>query len=172
MRSKHHPARVYGTVAALALLGGAVGLPAAAAAEVDPSPSPAPIAPHQLFIGQVNELTTGAVIKVGCFGPVIPGQTGHPLAGQTVDVVPAVSVPEAAQVGNTGDAANRVLVEFGGAPSVSTITSLSYYGVKAAIPTTLNLPCYGTGKVGFVPSPTSATARTSVILVTYQSIGV
>jgi hypothetical protein len=46
------------------------------------------------------------------------------------------------------------------------------YGVKAEIPTGIELPCYGTGKVAFVPQPTSPTARTAYVTVTYESIGV
>jgi hypothetical protein len=76
-------------VAAVAL--SATSLGAAGAAAADPVPVPVPIAPHQVFLGEVNGTSTGAVIKVGCFGPVWPGRTGHPVGGQSVDVVPGPS---------------------------------------------------------------------------------
>ncbi len=165
MRSKHHHSRLYGTITALTLLSAAVGLPSAAAA-VDP----APIGPHQYFIGEVNGVSTGAVIRVGCFGPVTPGQTGHPVSGQSVDVLPTTA-PSSSTTGYTGESADHVVVDFGPASSAGPV-SLSSYAVKAAIPTTLSLPCSGTGTVAFIPMPGSSTAHTATVEVTYQNIGV
>lgn len=164
MHSKHRRLRMYGTVAALTLLGGAVGLPSAAAAD------PAPIGPHQYFLGEVNGASANAVIQVGCAGPVTPGQTGHPVSGQSVDVVPATS-STTGNVGYTGESADHVVVDFGGSVSGGTV-SLTGYAVKVQIPTTLDLPCSGTGTVAFVPAPTSSTAHSATVDVTYQSIGV
>ena len=110
------------------------------------------------------------MIQVGCFGPVVSGETGHPIAGQSVDVLPT-SVSTTAGVGYTGESADHVLVGFG-SPSSTAVVLLKDYAVKAAIPTTLNLPCSGTGTVTFVPAPTSSTARTATVTVTYQNIGV
>jgi hypothetical protein len=168
MRSRHHRSRTFGTLAALALLGAAAGLSTAMAA----SASPTPIGPHQLFLGQVNGVTTGAVIKVGCNGPVLPDQTGHPLAGQTVAVALALAVPVGADTGRTGDAADRINVAFGVPVSVGQQLSLTAYGVKAAIPISLNLPCSGAGKVAFVPAPTSATAVSATVVISYVGVGV
>ncbi|HEY3479978.1 MAG TPA: hypothetical protein VGL02_13865 [Streptomyces sp.] len=177
MRSRHHQerhrlprTRAAGRLGALALLGGAVALSTAGPAAADVV-DPGPIAPHQLFVGQVNGVTTGAVIKVGCFGPVTPGETGHPMAGQTVDVMPAVAVPSQADAGYTGELADHVNVSFGNAISAGPVVALRYYAVRAAVPTSLNLPCYGDGKVVFVPAPTSSTARDASVPVTYVSEG-
>ncbi|MEU6851583.1 hypothetical protein ABZ901_16855 [Actinacidiphila alni] len=166
MRSTYARPALLGTIAALALAGGAVGLPAATAAVVDP----APIAPHQFFVGQVNGTTTDAVIKVGCFGPVVPGETGHPQSGQTVDIMPVVP-PTTGLVGYTGESADRIVVDFGVPSSASTPVTLHSTVVKAAIPTSISLPCSGSGDVTFVPAPTSATARSSVVKVTYVNVG-
>jgi hypothetical protein len=157
---------MYVTIAALTLLGGAVGLPSATAATVDP----APIGPNQYFVGEVNGASANAVIQVGCFGPVVAGETGHPVSGQYVDVLPGAS-SSSAGVGFTGSAADHVVVDFGGTSTTTPVT-LTAYGVKAEIPAGLNLPCSGTGKVQFVPAPTSSTARTATVTVTYQNIGV
>jgi hypothetical protein len=157
---------MYGTIAALALAGGALSLPSAAAAVIDP----APIGPHQYFVGQVNGTATDAVIKVGCFGPVIPGETGHPQSGQSVNVLPVVP-PTTGQVGYTGESADRIVVDFGVPSSASTPVTLRSTVVRAAIPTAILLPCSGTGQVAFVPAPTSATARTSFVKVTYVNVG-
>ncbi|MEV6009750.1 hypothetical protein AB0M29_23425 [Streptomyces sp. NPDC051976] len=177
MRSRHHQerhrlprSRALGRLAALALTGGAVALSTAgpaAAGVVDP----APIAPHQLFVGQVNGVTVGAVIKVGCFGPVTPGETGHPMAGQTVDVMPDVAVPTPADAGYTGELADHINVGFGNAISAGPVVALRWYAVRVAIPTSLNLPCYGDGKVYFVPAPTSPSARNATVPVSYVSEG-
>jgi hypothetical protein len=166
MRSKHRRSSRYGTIAALTLVGVAMSVTSAAAAVVDP----APIGPHQYFTGQVNGASVNAVIQVGCFGPVVPGETGHPIAGQSVDVLP-IAASTTTGVGYTGESADRVLVGFGNSATTA-VVSLSEYAVKAAIPTTLNLPCSGTGTVTFVPAPTSSTARTATVKVTYQNIGV
>lgn len=166
MRSRYVRPAMYGTIAALALAGGAANLPSATAAVVDP----APIGPHQYFVGQVNGTSTDAAIKVGCFGPVIPGETGHPQAGQFVNVLP-VAPPTTSEVGYTGESADRIVVEFGVPSSASTPVTLRSTVVRAAIPTAISLPCSGTGEVAFVPAPTSSTARTSFVKVTYVNVG-
>nr|WSX74602.1 hypothetical protein OH826_12425 [Streptomyces sp. NBC_00899] len=169
MRSRNHHLRSFGTVAALAVLAGTVGLSSAGAAAV----SPLPIGPGQTFVGQVNGATIDAVIKVGCFGPVTPTSTGHPVSGQTVSVqLVSGTAPGKATVGYTGTSATRDLVGFGPAVSAAPDTEIKAYGLSVAIPATLNLPCYGTGTVAFVPAPTSPTAQTATVDVTYVSIGV
>ncbi|WUH89068.1 hypothetical protein OG900_02260 [Streptomyces sp. NBC_00433] len=169
MSKRHSRLRSLGTVAALALLGGTAGMTSAGAATA----SPLPIGPGQTFVGQVNGVTIGAVIKVGCFGPVTPSSTGHPLSGQTVSVqLIAGNAPDQATVGYTGTSATHDLAGFGPASSVTAATDIKAYGLGVPIPTSLNLPCYGTGTVGFVPAPTSPTAQTATVAVTYVSIGV
>lgn len=177
MRSKHYRSRVLGTLAALTLAGGAVGIPAASAAQISPSL----IGPKQLFDGQVNGVTSGAVIKVDCpvsFPPPptpVPESsavplTGHPAAGQTVDVVYVAPSPVSnSNTGFTGEVGDHVIVQFESGPTVGRIVTLSNYGVKVAIPTSLTLPCSGTGKVSFVPAPSSDTARAATVPVTYLS---
>ncbi len=164
MHSKPRRLRTYATVAALVLLGGAVGLTPASAA-VDP----APVGPNQFFTGQVNGASTGAVIRVVCAGPVTAGETGHPVSGQTVDVMPGASTGSAG-AGYTGAAGTRVGVAFGTTSSATTPVTLTSYVVRAPIPTTLSLPCSGAGEVEFVPAPTSSTAQTATVSVTYANI--
>ena len=51
---------------------------------------PIPIRPGQYFNGYVNGHPPGqAIIWTACFGPTTPGETGHPLANQTIEVDPA-----------------------------------------------------------------------------------
>lgn len=167
MRSTQHRLRNSLAVAAMAALGGTVGLSSAAAAAI------VPIQPHQTFVGQVNGVTINAVITVGCFGPVTPTSTGHPVSGQTVSVQQiAGNAPTKATVGYTGEAADRVLVGFGNPTSAAPATVIKAYGIAVPIPQDINLPCFGTGTVGFLPVPTSASSQIATVDVTYVSIGV
>lgn len=131
---------------------------------------------NQYFVGLVNGqngLASPAVIKMACFGAIRPGQMGHPLAGQSVEVLqPEVIVTR----GFTGPTADRILAFFNApppapvaAPPPSSPVTFRRYGVAKAIPTSLLLPCAGTGNVYFVPFPASpiGAARDTVVPVTY-----
>ena len=143
-----------------------IGLTGATAAT-----DPAPVGPHQLFVGEVNGHLARADIFMACFGPIRPGQLGHPFAGQTVEVLPAPSAAET--VGSTGSKANRIVLNFmlpaATPPPVSTVPPvvLTSYGATVAIPTSVELPCAGSGVAGFTPQPTSKSARSATVVVTF-----
>ncbi|WP_042364123.1 hypothetical protein [Streptacidiphilus neutrinimicus] len=164
-RTTRHPLRAAATAAAAlglaAVLATAVAPAAHAAGVVDP----APIGPNQFFTGLVDGASTDAAIQMACFGPVTAGETGHPLPGQTVEVLPAPA-SGTVDVGYTGSAATDVVVNFGPVSTTPPVT-LGFYAVKVAIPTSLVLPCAGTGTVAFVPEPGSATARSATLTVRY-----
>lgn len=48
------------------------------------------VGPDQFFTGVVNGVPGNTIvpitIRMACFGPIRPGQTGHPMAGQTLAV--------------------------------------------------------------------------------------
>jgi hypothetical protein len=148
-------------LAAAAILA-AVPAPAFADGVIDPGP----IGPHQAFLGEVNDATTNATIKMACFGPVFPGETGHPMDGQTVKAVP-ISTPTPLRPGSTGSAATEIGVGCGLSSSALPPIVLHMWVAPAKIPTTLTLPCYGTGTVTFVPLPSSPTARSATVQVTF-----
>ncbi len=148
--------------AAAATITAVTAAPASADAIIDP----APIGPHQYFYGEVNNQAGQATIRMGCFGPNYPGQTGHPLAGQTVKALPA-PVPTTSDIGFTGSAAHAIDVRFPTPTVANDPVVLHDYAVTAPIPTSLILPCYGSGKVAFVPDPTSPTARTATVTVSF-----
>jgi hypothetical protein len=127
---------------------------------------PAPIGPDQTFIGEVNDQATNATIRMDCFGPVHVGQTGHPLAGQTVAVLP-LKDPTPIDAGYTGSTAHRWTCSSASRRARSRRFVLTSWAVPAKIPTTLVLPCYGTGTVTFAPYPTSPTARSATVQVTF-----
>jgi hypothetical protein len=121
----------------------------------------AKVGPNQLFAATVNGqsgVTSPAVIRMACFGPVVAGQTGHPMAEQTVEVFR----PEAivAATGLTGPTTTYIQAFFGVLPpspagpgAGSGADVFTRYGVPEPIPTSLLLPCGGTGNVYFVPLP-------------------
>src|ERR1700730_2695774 len=45
-----------------------------------------PIRPDQRFEGLVNGGHDNVTLFMSCFGPIQPGQTGHPIGGQTLEV--------------------------------------------------------------------------------------
>jgi hypothetical protein len=126
------------------------------------------VGPNQIFGGLVNNhngISTPAVIQMACFGPVRPGETGHPMAGQTVEVFRPEAIP--GDFGNTGASATHIVTFFGPPPpepatttTTGTVTFWHYLVVKA-IPTSLVLPCSGSGNVYFVPMPFSPPTSTS-----------
>jgi len=134
---------------------------------------------NQVFAASVNGSTgvvAPAVIRMGCFGPLVPGQTGHPLAGQSVEVFrPEVIV---ADLGFTGPVSTHIQAFFGppppspvapaAGPAGSNVV-FTRYGVRQAVPTTVTLPCAGSGNVYFVPLPWTpiGPARDAVVRVTY-----
>jgi hypothetical protein len=95
----------------------------------------------QHFIGVVNGNHTGAVLTVACPGPTT---TGHPAAGQFV-----AAIRVASGSGATGSGATAIRVTVDKDPSAA--VDLAGYGVAGAIPTSLVLPCSGTGTVTFAP---------------------
>jgi len=134
------------------------------------------VGPNQVFGGLVNGqsgVAAPAQIQMACFGPIRPGQTGHPLAGQTVEVFR----PEAivGDFGFTGANASSIVAFFGpppptpvaAPPSTGTVT-FKRYGIAKKIPTSLVLPCAGTGTVYFVPFPMDPpTSRAATVRVSY-----
>ena len=118
-----------------------------------------PIMPHQPFGGLVNGRRANAIVRMACFGPIRPGETGHPFGGQTLEVI------EGPYGGYTGSLGKSVVARFREDPSVS--TTFTHYDTPQPIPTSLNLPCGGSGLVVFSPEPDSPTARSATVTVNY-----
>lgn len=143
------------------------------------------VGPHQSFDGLVNghrgNAAVPVVVFVACAGPIRPGETGHPVAGQTVEILPAAAAR--AHSGSTGDAATSIEAFFGAPPpagahtpaksratgsrSTDTVT-FHRYALVRPIPPSIELPCSGTGQVTFVPFPrTPPTSRPAIVPVVY-----
>lgn len=121
-----------------------VGLLVLAAGACAPSPpGPGLIGAHQHFRGLVNGAAGEAVVTTVCAGPVWEGRTEPPVAGQTLSVV-----YDETGAGNTG----RASVLFAQpSPDSMTVVPFDRYGVDAAFPTDVQVPCDGTGLVTFTP---------------------
>jgi hypothetical protein len=160
--------RITVAVSLAALVIGAGTMTAASAA------ANAPVGPHQYFSATVNGSSGDAgrvAIWMACYGPIQPGQTGHPVRGQTVGVK-LVPVPssDTSPLGYTGNRATSIGAFFG-APPPATPSGGSYvrftsYGTKA-IPTSLVLPCSGTGQVTSVPLPLDPSAHSIAVPVSF-----
>ena len=141
-----------------------------AAGAAGPVQDPVVIEPNEFFSGYINGHPPGqAIIYTACFGPGTPGETGHPLAGQTIEVEPANAAGSAVDVGYTGSAGHSIVATLGpSAASTSILADFTSYYVIDYIPTTITVPCSGTGVVTFTPLPTSRTASSANLGVTFE----
>ena len=134
--------------------------------------------PKQFFTGVINgkdgNTTIPITIKMACFGPVRPGQTGHPMSGQTVAVhqlFPPSSTT--ASLGETGGdstigvffAAPASAVSIG--PAAGGTLVFTRYDKPKPLPTSLTLPCSGTGTVWFSPIPVVPPSRSASVPVDF-----
>jgi hypothetical protein len=131
------------------------------------------VGPHQFFRATVNGRTgdQGRVaIGMGCVGPVLPGETGHPLPDQTVGVQFMQPPPSTIPLGYTGNRGTSIGAFFGApppaGPSSASYVRFTSYGLRG-IPTTLVLPCSGTGQVTFVALPLDPSERSTSVPVSF-----
>ena len=148
---------VAGVVVTLSLFAGAGG----AGAAITPISK---ILPDQQFVGLVNGKTQDATINMACFGPVHPGEMGHPFAGQWAEVLKAEVI---ARFGYTGSLGTSIVADFPGTGVTPQRLTFSYYGVTETIPTTWFFPCSGPGTVVFSPQPTSPIAKSFTVTVNF-----
>lgn len=139
------------------------------AALADPVGDPAPIGPNTPFIALVNGQSANTVIAVVCPFPLTAGETGSPVSGQYVEVEPEVVTP-AGPYGFTGSAADSVDAVFTPASALSEAVVIKDWFVRVPLPSTLRLPCSGSGVVSFDPMPGSSTARSATVTVTYGNV--
>jgi hypothetical protein len=152
-----------GSIAALSMASGGAAL----AAPVRQVHDPVPIGNNQYFSGYVNGGPPGEIIiAVAC---TVGAKTGHPLAKQPVEVKP-VAASSASDVGFTGSKGDKITASLAPTTAATIIASFTSYYVTKDIPTSITVPCSGTGTMEFVPSPTSKTARKATLTVTFGNI--
>jgi len=156
-----------------ALLGLAVAAVIAAGVQAGPARA-SPVGPEQYFTGVINgtdgNTSTPITIKMACFGPVKPGQTGHPMAGQTL-AVHQLFPPAAGSLGYTGND-SEIGVFFTAPPPAAaqpaTATPVfTRYDRPRPLPTSLTLPCSGTGTVYFTPIAVIPPSQSATVPVRY-----
>jgi hypothetical protein len=162
------PARRFAAALMSGLVSAAFGVCFATAAAAAPVPvqDPVPIGPNQVFRGFINGHPPGkAVITVICPGPV---NTGHPAGGQKIEVETAQPT-STFDTGFTGSAGTKITAALAPGATTTILASFTSYFVPKNIPTSITVPCSGTGKVVFRPSPTSSTAKSAVLPVTFMA---
>jgi hypothetical protein len=119
------------------------------AASVGASAAGQPIKPGQHFVGLVNGSHRHVVVRAVCPGPVSSSSTGPVAGGQHMAVSHV-----AKGAGSTG-VFSKVYAWFVpdvGAPAPTSI-SFNTYGTAKKIPTSIRVPCSGTGVVEFSSCP-------------------
>ncbi|MGD0083154.1 MAG: hypothetical protein ABSD78_08150 [Acidimicrobiales bacterium] len=151
----------------------AVQVVAGAAVVGAQSPGGGRIHPNQVFgalVNGENGAESPVEIQMACFGPLKPGETGHPIAGQTVTVFQPEAIT--GDFGNTGAHGHEIGAFFiappPGAGAAAGGPVIFHRYVTKKIPTSEVLPCAGTGQVYFVPLPMSPGSEKDVVIpVTY-----
>jgi len=133
------------------------------------------VGPNQYFTGVINgkdgNTIIPIVIRMACFGPIKPGETGHPEAGQTVAVhqlFPPSATPTLGFTGNDSEiGAFFNAPPPAGAPIAATTPIFTRYDRPQPLPTSITLPCAGTGTAYFVPIPVIPPSRAATVPVRY-----
>jgi hypothetical protein len=135
-----------------------------------PVQDPVPIRPNQYFSGYINNHPPGqAIIQTNCIGPTRPGQTGNPLPNQPVEVKPVTPTSAGTDLGYTGGGGRSIVATLATPTgAVSVIATFTSYYVTVDIPTSITVPCYGSGVGTFTPIPTSPTASSATLSVTFE----
>ena len=130
------------------------------------------VAPNQDFRGLVNAKTTKAVLRVFCPGIA---KTGHPLPHQTAAVARVID-PVTPNDGSTGTAATSIgawltwPTTVAPPPPAYIATFTSYRTMR--IPTSITVPCSGSGEMLFLPARGSSTVKAATVSLTFVNMGV
>jgi len=147
---------------------GILGVAVAAATAIGLQAGPAqahPVGPKQYFTGVINgkdgNTTIPITITMNC--PAATG-TGHPRAGQTLAVHQEFP-PGSGMLGYTGSD-SKIGVFFAapplaGARATASTPVFTRYDRTRPLPTSLTLPCSGTGTVWFSPIPVIPPSRSA-----------
>jgi len=140
------------------------------------------VGPNQYFTGVINgtdgNTVTPIAIQMACFGPLRPGETGHPMEGQTLAVHQLFPPTVTSTLGKTGNDSS-IDVFFGAPPPATPLGASAHTAVKTirfvhydkskGLPTSLTLPCSGTGTVWFVPIPVVPPSQAAAVPVEFES---
>lgn len=138
------------------------------------------VGPKQYFTGVVDSqdgnITTPIVIRMDCVRPVSSGETGHPIAGQTLAVHQLFPPTRASSgLGYTGSDSQigffTVLPPSGSTPRASSdAVVFKRYDESEPLPTSLSLPCSGGGHFFFVPTPVVPPSQSQSVPVDFVTL--
>lgn len=150
----------------------------ATTAVVSPAGAAGKVGPKQYFTGVINgtdgNTATPITIQMGCFGPLRPGQTGHPMKGQTLAVHQLY--PPSSTTGSLGYTGHdsEIGVFFKAPPKAAVAASAAaktvifmHYDTPQRLSTSLTLPCGGTGTIWFTPIPVLTPSRSAKVSVQF-----
>ena len=138
---------------------GAIALFGSAAIAVGQVQDPVLIGAHQAFVGLVNNSSSNATIEMACFGPSSPGEYGHPLEGQTLEVKQVGPVTSAVPLAFTGTA-RKIEATYAISNTLEILLAeFSSYYVQMPLSTSLSFPCSGTAVIPFAPVEGGPSAR-------------
>lgn len=138
---------------------GAIALFGSAAIASGQVQDPVLIGPNQAFVGLVNNSSSNATIEMACFGPSSPGEIGHPLAGQTLEVELVGRMTSAVPLAFTGSA-REIQATYAISNTLEVLLAeFSSYYVQMPLSTSLSFPCSGTGVIPFAPVEGGPRAR-------------
>ena len=134
---------------------------------VAPASAGQSIGPEQAFAGSVAGSFDGATISMRCHGHAT---TGRPVRGQSLEVYspPPPIAYGTIHIGDTGAAATSIVAFLREDPSIVLARFTTSFQVLS-IPTSLRLPCSGSGTVRFAPRPASSTSRAAWVSVVFAS---
>lgn len=146
---KRTASRIAIASAVMLVAGGALAAPAMA--------DSGQVGPKQYFHGEIFGISSASAVDTIQVSCASGAATGHPVAGQYVaahQFFPPVTTTYG-YTGNHGTEIDVNLIWSTGTVVVVTPTfaTLTYYDTKAEIPTSLTVPCSGSGVAAFTPSP-------------------
>jgi hypothetical protein len=108
------------------------------------------IRPNQHFVGLVNGSNASAEVLVVCAGPIYAGRTGPVAGGQSMSVAKA---PNGGGYTGPFHTVNAWFVPASASSMSPTQLTFTKYGVAQSIPTSVQVPCGGSGQVEFSSCP-------------------
>jgi hypothetical protein len=133
------------------------------------------VGPMQFFTGVINGKDGNTIIPITihmrCALPLKPGESGHPVRGQTLAVHQEFPPAAAGSLGQTGND-SEIGVFFAAPPPAAARPGTSTpvftrYDRPKPLPTSLTLPCAGTSTVYFTPIPVIPPSQSATAPVRY-----
>ena len=133
------------------------------------------VGPKQFFTGVINgqdgNTTIPIVIQMACIGPVTPGETGHPLRGQTFAVRELFPPTTAGSLGYTGNDSEIGVFFNAPPPAADPIATPDFtrYDKTRQAPHVARPALQRTGTAYFTPVPVVPPSRSATVPVEFAA---